>query len=64
MSMMKKNSEDAKIFDFDPNHINWEDYFSNVHIPGVLKYVCKWTNTNAPFMFQYHTLLVYELFGS
>ena len=41
MSMVEENNEDAKIFDFDPKNINWEDYFSNVHIPGVLKYVCK-----------------------
>ncbi|RZC89457.1 hypothetical protein C5167_026999 [Papaver somniferum] len=26
---------------FDPKCINWEDYFMNVHIPGLVKYVFK-----------------------
>lgn len=40
-TMVKENSMDAKIFDFDPKHINWEDYFLHIHIPGVLKYGSK-----------------------
>ncbi|ONK57159.1 uncharacterized protein A4U43_C10F17210 [Asparagus officinalis] len=41
MAMAKENSKDSKIFDFDTKNINWEDYLYDVHIPGVLKYVCK-----------------------
>ncbi|KAJ8559643.1 hypothetical protein K7X08_003701 [Anisodus acutangulus] len=29
------------VFNFNPKSINWEDYFSNTHIPGVVKYVFK-----------------------
>ncbi|KAG0476965.1 hypothetical protein HPP92_013375 [Vanilla planifolia] len=36
-----KNSTEARLFDFDPKNIAWDDYFSNIHIPGVLKHVCK-----------------------
>ena len=25
----------------DPKEINWEDYFMNVHIPGLVKHVIK-----------------------
>ncbi|XP_060173750.1 fatty acyl-CoA reductase 3-like isoform X2 [Lycium barbarum] len=28
-------------FNFNPKSINWEDYFLNTHIPGVVKYVFK-----------------------
>lgn len=28
-------------FDLDPKRIDWEDYFLNVHIPGLVKYVMK-----------------------
>lgn len=28
-------------FYFDPKIIKWEDYFINIHIPGVVKYVFK-----------------------
>ncbi|XP_008801227.1 probable fatty acyl-CoA reductase 4 [Phoenix dactylifera] len=40
MTMMKDNV-DATLFNFDPKSIDWKDYFYRVHIPGVLKYVCK-----------------------
>ncbi|XP_042066940.1 fatty acyl-CoA reductase 3-like [Salvia splendens] len=32
---------ESDTFCFDPKIINWEDYFINVHIPGVVKYVLK-----------------------
>lgn len=28
-------------FYFDPKMIDWEDYFMNIHIPGIVKYVFK-----------------------
>ncbi|XP_020592743.1 fatty acyl-CoA reductase 3-like [Phalaenopsis equestris] len=34
-----RDSMEATLFDFDPKHIEWEDYFCNIHIPGVLKNV-------------------------
>ncbi|VAH55504.1 unnamed protein product [Triticum turgidum subsp. durum] len=34
-----QNNNEACWFDFDPRSINWDDYFYNVHIPGVLKYM-------------------------
>jgi fatty acyl-CoA reductase len=30
------------MFYFDPKAIDWEDYFTNIHIPGVVKYVFRW----------------------
>ncbi|XP_065009217.1 fatty acyl-CoA reductase 3-like [Musa acuminata AAA Group] len=38
---MGKDDAEAGMFDFDPKHIDWKDYFYNIHIPGVLKYACK-----------------------
>lgn len=32
---------DADVFCFDPKSINWEEYFLNIHIPGVVKRVFK-----------------------
>lgn len=32
---------DADLFYFDPKCIDWEDYFMNTHIPGIVKYVFK-----------------------
>ncbi|XP_054789965.1 fatty acyl-CoA reductase 3-like [Prosopis cineraria] len=29
------------VFYFDPKMIDWEDYFMNIHIPGIIKYVLK-----------------------
>jgi hypothetical protein len=31
------------MFNFDPKIIDWDDYLYRIHIPGVLKYVCKWS---------------------
>ncbi|KAK3041237.1 hypothetical protein RJ639_001520, partial [Escallonia herrerae] len=40
MATRKMGDEAAKFY-FDPGCINWEDYFINTHIPGVVKYVFK-----------------------
>lgn len=34
-----RNNNEAYCFDFDLRPIKWDDYFYNVHIPGVLKYM-------------------------
>ncbi|KAL2557403.1 Fatty acyl-CoA reductase 3 [Forsythia ovata] len=38
---VRESSEDADIFYFDPKIINWDDYFMDTHIPGVVKHVFK-----------------------
>ncbi|XP_058218971.1 alcohol-forming fatty acyl-CoA reductase-like [Rhododendron vialii] len=35
----KEGNVETDVFYFDPRTINWEDYFMNTHIPGVVKYV-------------------------
>ncbi|XP_062195170.1 fatty acyl-CoA reductase 1-like [Phragmites australis] len=40
LRMSMKTPEDLR-FNFDPKTIDWDDYFYRIHIPGVLKYVCK-----------------------
>ncbi|CAM8879272.1 unnamed protein product [Rhodiola kirilowii] len=37
----KDSYTDADMFYFDPKIIDWEDYFMNKHIPGIVKYVFK-----------------------
>ncbi|CAI9105584.1 OLC1v1004534C2 [Oldenlandia corymbosa var. corymbosa] len=37
--IMEKGAEN--VFYFDPKCINWDDYFMNVHLPGIVKYVFK-----------------------
>ncbi|KAL5579886.1 hypothetical protein UlMin_012328 [Ulmus minor] len=37
----RESGSEIDVFYFDPKAINWEDYFMNVHIPGVVKYVFK-----------------------
>ncbi|KAJ4828045.1 hypothetical protein Tsubulata_028115 [Turnera subulata] len=37
----KENGVETHLFYFDPETIKWRDYFLNVHIPGLIKYVCK-----------------------
>ncbi|KAM7272419.1 hypothetical protein ACFE04_027082 [Oxalis oulophora] len=32
-------NEETEIFCFDPAIIDWDDYFMNTHIPGIVKYV-------------------------
>ncbi|MCL7025843.1 hypothetical protein MKW94_025587 [Papaver nudicaule] len=38
---VRLNEAEANTFYFDPKCINWEDYFMNIHIPGLVKYVFK-----------------------
>jgi hypothetical protein len=40
MVMVMKTPKDH-MFNFDPKTIDWDDYFTRIHIPGVLKYLCK-----------------------
>ncbi|MCL7040794.1 hypothetical protein MKW94_021623 [Papaver nudicaule] len=44
MSVKAKESEEADMFDFDPKCIKWKDYFTNIHIPDVIKYVVEGLN--------------------
>lgn len=36
-----RECDPENLFYFDPKSIDWEDYFMNTHIPGVVKYVFK-----------------------
>ncbi|XP_042493651.1 fatty acyl-CoA reductase 3-like [Macadamia integrifolia] len=38
---MEENHAEANMFCFDPRSIDWDDYFMNIHSPGVRKYVYK-----------------------
>ncbi|XP_008228919.1 PREDICTED: fatty acyl-CoA reductase 3-like isoform X2 [Prunus mume] len=38
---VRENTTEADMFYFDPSCINWDDYFMNIHLPGVVKYVFK-----------------------
>lgn len=38
---LRETSAEADMFNFDPKAINWDDYFFNVHLPGIVKYVFK-----------------------
>jgi alcohol-forming fatty acyl-CoA reductase len=40
-STMVMRSPEDDMFNYDPKTIDWDDYFYRIHIPGVLKYVCK-----------------------
>ncbi|KAJ9554764.1 hypothetical protein OSB04_009378 [Centaurea solstitialis] len=35
------NLSEMDTFYFDPKSLNWEDYFMNIHIPGLVKYAIK-----------------------
>uniref|UniRef100_A0A2P2NYX7 Fatty acyl-CoA reductase n=1 Tax=Rhizophora mucronata TaxID=61149 RepID=A0A2P2NYX7_RHIMU len=37
----RENGVEMDLFYFDPKAIDWEDYFINIHIPGVVKHVFK-----------------------
>ncbi|CAL1403968.1 unnamed protein product [Linum trigynum] len=37
----KDNGVETDKFYFDPAEVDWEDYFVNIHIPGLVKYVVK-----------------------
>ncbi|KAK9120183.1 hypothetical protein Scep_018276 [Stephania cephalantha] len=36
---MKRDEQEAKAFCFDAKLIDWEDYFMNVHLPGIVRYI-------------------------
>ncbi|KAF5447528.1 hypothetical protein F2P56_033078 [Juglans regia] len=35
----EQSGAEADVFYFDPKYIDWDDYFLNVHLPGIVKYV-------------------------
>ncbi|KAI3420532.1 Fatty acyl-CoA reductase [Psidium guajava] len=37
----RESGAESDVFYFDPKCIDWADYFTNIHIPGVVKYVVK-----------------------
>lgn len=37
----RESGVESDVFYFDPKCIDWEDYFTKIHIPGVVKYVFK-----------------------
>jgi len=37
----RENNFETDMFYFDPKTIDWEDYLTNIHFPGVVKYVFK-----------------------
>ncbi|KAJ8768031.1 hypothetical protein K2173_020971 [Erythroxylum novogranatense] len=37
----RQNGEETDVFYFDSKCIDWEDYFLNTHIPGLIKYISK-----------------------
>jgi len=39
--LRKISAADRKAFNFDVKCIDWSDYLSNVHIPGLVKHVIK-----------------------
>ncbi|XP_029125295.1 fatty acyl-CoA reductase 3-like [Cajanus cajan] len=42
LSMARQGgAAETEMFQFDPKIIDWEDYFMNVHFPGILNYVFK-----------------------
>jgi len=38
----RQSGVEMDLFYFDPKMIDWEDYFMNIHIPGIVKYSFKW----------------------
>ncbi|RZC64785.1 hypothetical protein C5167_008478 [Papaver somniferum] len=38
---IRANETDAKLFYFDPKSLDWDDYFVNNHIPGLVKFVIR-----------------------
>ena len=39
--MEEMSEEEARSFGFDVEGIDWDDYISNVHIPGLRRHVMK-----------------------
>jgi len=42
----RQGGVETDLFYFDPQHIEWDDYFLNIHLPGVVKYIFKWWDYN------------------
>ncbi|XP_020582760.1 alcohol-forming fatty acyl-CoA reductase-like [Phalaenopsis equestris] len=40
LRMATKKHAENQIFYFDPEKIDWDEYFYSIHIPGVIKYAC------------------------
>jgi len=38
----RQGGVETDLFYFDPQIIDWDDYFLNTHLPGVVKYIFKW----------------------
>lgn len=38
---IQNKDTETETFFLDPKDINWEDYFMNAHIPGLVKHVFK-----------------------
>ncbi|KAB1227271.1 Fatty acyl-CoA reductase 3 [Morella rubra] len=38
---VREGGTEADVFYFDPKCLDWEDYFLNTHLPGIVKYVLK-----------------------
>ncbi|XP_026450882.1 alcohol-forming fatty acyl-CoA reductase-like [Papaver somniferum] len=45
LRMSMEGSDEADVFDFNPKHIDWKDYFMNIHIPGLIRYVIEGFNS-------------------
>lgn len=37
----REGGSETDVFYFDPKCVIWEDYFMNIHIPGLVKYIFK-----------------------
>ncbi|GLU19213.1 hypothetical protein SLE2022_354740 [Rubroshorea leprosula] len=37
----RESGKEMDLFYFDPKSIEWDDYFMNIHIPGIVKYIFK-----------------------
>jgi len=57
LTMAMKTPED-RMFNFDPKTIDWDDYFTKIHIPGVLKYLCKWRLLLSTCLLLLHLLAI------
>ncbi|GKU93866.1 hypothetical protein SLEP1_g7425 [Rubroshorea leprosula] len=37
----RESGKEMDLFYFDPKSIDWDDYFMNIHLPGIVKYIFK-----------------------
>lgn len=37
----RESGTETDLFYFDPKDIDWDDYFMNTHLPGIVKYIFK-----------------------